>query len=246
MFSNINNIQIKGVPLYVQIRENIRTKIENREIKVGTQLPAEADLADMFGVSRMTVRRAIEDLVMDGLLIRKHGTGTIVSSRKVVRDYTKLTSFHEDAQSRGMHPISRILKMELILPPDDCIEKLMIKETEKIYHIMRLRNVDDNQIIALHELFISQSLCPWIEDVDLENESLYELYEKHGMAIEWGNQIVEAHSATEEQANYLQIPAGSPLLYSERVSYTANNIPVERVIAVSPGERFSINLILRR
>jgi len=246
MFSDINSIQIKGVPLYVQIREAIKKRIENHEIKVGAQLPSEADLADMFGVSRMTVRRAIEDLVMDGLLIRKQGTGTIVSSRKVVRDYTKLTSFHEDARLRGMNPISHILKLEIIVPPEDCIEKLMIKETDKVYHIMRLREVDDNQIIALHELFIPQSLCPWIEDANLENESLYELYKKHGMAIEWGKQIVEAHAATQEQAGYLQIPLGSPLLFSERISYTANNIPVERVIAVSPGERFSINLILRR
>lgn len=246
MFSEISSIPLKGVPLYVQIRETIREKIESREIKVGTRLPAEADLAEMFGVSRMTVRRAIEDLVMDGLLIRKQGTGTIVSSRKVVRDYTRLTSFHEDAQSRGMHPLSRVLKFEVILPPADYVQKLMIKETDKVYHVIRLRMVDDNQIIALHETFIPQSLCPWIEDANLENESLYTLYEKHGLAIEWGKQIVEAHYVTEQQAHCLQIPTGSPVLYSERISYTANNVPVECVTGVCPGDRFSINLILRR
>ncbi|HOJ01475.1 MAG TPA: GntR family transcriptional regulator [Anaerolineaceae bacterium] len=246
MFPEIDNIPLKGVPRYVQIREDIRRKIEKREIKVGTQLPSEADLAEMFGVSRMTVRRAIEDLVMDGLLIRKQGTGTIVSSRKVVRDYTKLTSFHEDAQSRGMHPISRVLKFEVILPPADYVEKLMIKETDKVFHIIRLRMVDDNQIIALHETFIPQPLCPWIENANLENESLYELYKKHGLAIEWGKQIVEARSVTEEQAQCLQISMGSPVLFSERISYTVNNVPVEVVAGVCPGDRFSINLILRR
>ncbi len=246
MFNDIKNIQIKGVPLYVQIRETLRQKIENKDIKVGMHLPAEADLAGMFGVSRMTVRRAIEDLVTDGLLIRKHGTGTIVSSRKVVRDYTKLTSFHEDAHQRGMNPLSQVLAFEVITAPVECVEKLMIKETDKVFHIIRLRSVDADQLIALHDLYIPQALCPWLDGVDLENESLYELYENHGLTIEWGKQIVEAHCATEEQARILKIEPGSPVLYSERISYTSNNIPVERVIAVSPGERFSLNLVLRR
>ena len=246
MFLKIDDRHSKGIPLYVQIRETIRKKISDHEIAIGTRLPAETNLAESFGVSRMTVRQAINGLVSDGLLIRKHGTGTIVCSRKIIRDYTRLTGFHEDALSLGRTPTSRVLKFEIIHPPEIFRQKLMLKKTEKVFHALRLRCIDNNQIYAFHELYVPQSVCPWFGDVDLENDSLYNLYKEHELAIEWGRQTIEARSATEEQAQYLQIPVASPILWYERTSYTDNNIPVETGEGISPGDRFSINLILKR
>lgn len=242
-----NNIgKLKGVPLYVQIRESIRTRIDSGEFAVGCHLPSEDALAKEFGVSRMTLRRAMEDLVQDGLIVRKHGDGTLVSSTKVQRDYTKLTSFFEDARARGLKPYSCIMIKEIVKADKDIAAKLMINDRDPVFHIIRKRLVEDEKVVAIHELYIPVALCPWIEDANLEQASLYDLYQDHGLAVEWGSQIVEARSATKEQSENLNIEPDSPVLFSERISYTSKNIPVERVVAVSPGDRFSLKLVMRR
>lgn len=234
-----------GIPLYVQIRESLRERIKESEYGVGTLLPSEESLAEEYGVSRMTLRHALDDLVKQGLILRKHGVGTIVSSSKVMRDYSRLTSFFGDARKRGLKPNSKVDLLETIPAADQVASDLMIEPGEEIYHILRRRLLED-EVIALHELFIPADLCPWISEVDLETGSLYDLYDQHDLSIEWGKQIVEARCAEETAAEELQIAVGSPVLYSKRISFTKNNLPVERVIAVSPGKRFSLNLVMRR
>lgn len=246
MFKELNKDNLKGVPLYVQIRERIREKIRKNELTIGSFLPAETELAEMFNVSRMTVRSAIDDLVTEGLLIRKQGTGTLIASKRAVRDYSRLTGFHEDMKSRGMNPSSKVIKKELIPASEEFADKLMIQPGSKVFHILRLRFVEDNQIIALHRLYIPQGLCPWIEEADLNKESLYELYTKNNLPVEWGRQIVEAHTAMEIEAKYLEIEVGTPILYSERISYSKNNIPLEHATAWCRADRYSMNFILKR
>jgi len=234
-----------GIPLYVQIRESLRERFQSGEYEVGALLPSEEALAREYGVSRMTLRHALDDLVKEGLIIRKHGVGTVVSSTKVVRDYSRLTSFFRDARKRGLEPRSRVDLLETIPAEDLVADELMIDPGDEVFHILRRRFLED-EVIALHELFIPAALCPWIPEVDLETGSLYDLYDQHDLRIEWGKQIVEAHAAHPEEAEKLELEPGSPVLYSKRISLTKNNIPVERVIAVSPGDRFSLNLVMRR
>ena len=238
--------KISGIPLYVQIRESIKGRIDEGEFKVGALIPSEESLAKEYGVSRMTLRHALDDLLSDGIIIRKQGVGTIISSPKVLRDYSQLTSFYEDAKKRGLKPRSKVDLIERIPANALVADELMIEPGEEVFHIFRKRLVEHNEVIALHELFIPAQLCPWIEEVDLETESLYNLYDRHGLEIEWGKQLVEARSASSKIAQELGIESGVPILYSERISYTKNNLPVERVIAVSPGDRFSLNLVMRR
>jgi len=235
----------KGVPYYVQIRETLRNKVSKGAYLVGEKLPPEVELSKEFGVSRMTVRRAIEELVQEGILLRKWGEGTFVSSNKVVRDYSKLTAFHEDASNRGLKPFSKIISTEIINADQKIADILKIKTGEKLFHALRLRLTESLGIVALHELFIPLLLCPWIESADLENASLYSLYEMHNVKIEWGTQIVEARLPTKRQAVLLDVSMNTPVLFSDRTSFTKNNIPVERVIAVSPGNKFSLHLVLK-
>lgn len=238
--------KINGIPLYVQIRESLRDRIKEGEYEIGSLLPSEETLAKDYGVSRMTLRHALNDLLNDGIIIRKHGVGTQISSTKVLRDYSQLNSFFEDARNRGLKPRSQVELLEIVPADQRVAAELMIEPGTEVYHIFRKRLVEDNQVIALHELFIPVHLCPWIETANLEGESLYDLYGRHGLTIEWGKQLVEARCANPRTARDLGINPGDPVLYSERISFTNNNLPVERVIAVSPGDRFSLNLVMRR
>ena len=246
MFDELNKDAAKGVPLYVQIREEIRKKIENNELTIGSFLPAETDLAAMFRVSRMTVRNAIDDLVQEGLVIRKHGTGTIIASKKTERDYSRLTSFYEDMKARGLNPTSKVLKKEIIPASDKLASKLQIHPGDMIFHILRLRFVEKNKIITLHELHIPQALCPWLKDADLGNSSLYAFYEANNVAVKWGRQIVEASIAPKKIADYLDIEPNEPILFTKTILYTGNNIPLEYTVGWNRSDRYALNLILKR
>jgi GntR family transcriptional regulator len=246
VFNELNKSDLKGVPLYVQISEKIREKIKKNDLEVGAFLPAETELAEMFSVSRMTVRSAIDDLVLEGLLIRKQGTGTIVASKRVERDYSRLTGFYEDMKARGMNPSSKLLKIEEESASEYYAEKLMVPVGSPLFHVLRMRYVENNDIVALHSLHISQHLCPWIADANLSRDSLYELYNKNDVPVEWGKQLVEARSASSEIAEYLDIEVGAPILYTERVSYTKNNVPLEHAVGWCRADRYTMNLSLRR
>lgn len=235
-----------GIPLYVQIREILRQCIRDENcVQLGHRLPSEVELAAMFGVSRMTVRRALEDLAGDGMLRRLHGLGTLVVSRKVVRDYNRLSSFYEDALRLGMSPSSRLLAREVIPAPQHIAAVLEVEVGSPLIHLTRLRYTK-SQVIALHEVHVSRDLCPWLLEEDLENQSLYQLYEAHGLRLEWGRQRIEATAATLEQARLLNCSPGWPLLYIERTTYATNDLPVEWVQSYSLGEAYSLEMTLRR
>src|SRR5512136_661396 len=95
-------VRTEGVPVYVQIREALRTEITRGSLKRGEQLPSENELAARFSVSRMTIRESIEDLVDEGLLYRRHGIGTFVAYPHLQRDHTRLTSFFDKAEEEGV------------------------------------------------------------------------------------------------------------------------------------------------
>lgn len=235
----------KGLPLYVQIRESLREKIAGGAIAVGEQLPGEQDLAKLYGVSRMTLRQAIDDLARQGHVRVLHGRGVIVVSRKVRRDYGRLTGFHEDVTARSLRPSSRLLERR-ILPADPVTaENLAIKVGEPVVFFSRLR-LADGQVVACNDVRSPAALCPWLESADLEQQSLYKLYEAHGLKLEWAHQIVEARAATLEQARQMDVDPGSPLLYIERTTYASGNLPIEWTQATGLPGLYTLDMTLYR
>jgi len=237
--------RIKGIPLYVQIREAIREQIERGELHVGDKLPSEEELAEQFGVSRMTARRGLDDLVQEGLLQRKHGVGTLVVSRRITRNYTRLTSFYEQAAEEGLEPSSKLLDFSVVQASADLASRLMVEPGAPVMRITRLRLLG-GEPIALHVAHVARDLCPALLNEDLEDQSLYRLYESHGLKIVWARQRIEARAATGEQARYLGLKPGAPVLYSERTTYTTNNTPIEWVQAYASGAPYAIEVTLFR
>ncbi len=235
----------KDVALYSQIREALRACIVEERVAVGDQLPSETDLAEALGVSHMTVRRALSELADDGMVRRIHGLGTIVSSRKVVRNYNRLTSFHEEAQNHGLSPTSRLVTREVIEAPRHIAEALEVAGGSPLIHLTRLR-LAKKRVISLHEVYVSEALCPWLLEEDLENQSIYQLYADHDLPPEWGHQRIEARVATGKQASLLEISTGDPVLCVRRTTYTLENVPIEWMQSFSPGGLFAVEMTLRR
>lgn len=243
--SKVNTIKHKGKPLYLQIRETLQELIVDGRIAVGEQLPSEDDLAQFFGVSRMTVRHALGDLVGNGIIRRVHGTGTIVASRKIVRNYNRLNSFFEDAQRYGLNPSSQLLERESIPATSQVAKALDIEVGTQVVHLTRLR-YSNQRIIAINEVYTPEHLCPWLMEENVDTQSLYYLYERNGFKLEWGHQLIEARAASAEQARILEIDPGSPVLYLERTTFASNDLPIEWTQAYSAPDRYSIEMILKR
>lgn len=237
------SIFARGVPLYVQIRENLRRQILNGVYKPQGQLPSEEELADTLHVSRMTVRHAISELVAEGMLRRRSGVGTFVIERKFLFDQSHLQSFWQATARLGMKPSSRLVSAEMIPASPQVADPLEIQPGTPVYRICRVRFADDEPT-AFHEAYVPAELVPHLLDEDLARESLYNIYERRGFSPVHGEQRISARAADEQLSKLLDIPLAAPLLYIERITRIATGLPIEFVYAYNHPERYALYMPL--
>lgn len=214
------------VPYYIQIRESILKKIVSGELKVGDKLPSEENLAKHFGVSRMTVNKALRDLVDDGYLTRVPGSGTYIN--KIRREGSGMATlgFMESISKKGFNVTTKVVFKELEIPSKDVAERLNIFLSQQVYHIKRVRFVN-NIPIVFQDSYIRQDLCPGLFEYDLENKSLYRSIQKiTGKEIRKARDKIEAIESDEKMEEILKVKKSFPLLYIERVAFIDDN-PIE-------------------
>ena len=209
-------------PLYQQLQRGLRAAIENRVISPDDALPPERDLAEMLGVSRITVRKAIDELVEEGLLIRKQGSGTFVSNR-VEKNFAKLTSFSEDMRARGREPRSVWLNRAAgTVTPEESLT-LRSSPGTPVYRFHRIRYADDAPM-ALEYATVLAGCLDALEDVET---SLYEALEKKGNRPVRALQRLRAVLLTAEQAKLLKAQERDAGLLVARVGYLKDGRAVE-------------------
>jgi GntR family transcriptional regulator len=209
-------------PLYQQLQRGLRAAIENGVIGPDDALPPERDLAEMLSVSRITVRKAIDELVEDGLLIRKQGSGTFVSNR-VEKNFAKLTSFSEDMRARGREPRSVWLnKAEGTVNPEESLT-LRSSPGTPVYRFHRIRYADD----APMALEYATVLAACLPSVDAVETSLYEALEQTGNRPMRALQRLRAVLLTAEQAKLLKAQESDAGLLVARVGYLKDGRAVE-------------------
>ena len=147
----------EGIPLYVKIRESLRQQIASGELERGQKLISEDDLASKFGVSRMTVRHGISDLIDEGLLYRRHGIGTFVTLPHIERDHSRLTNFFENSNLQGIQARAVIIDFEIIRANQRVAKALLLEPEDLVIHIKSLRQADDI-IVTLHDAYTVRSL----------------------------------------------------------------------------------------
>jgi GntR family transcriptional regulator len=238
----------EGIPLYVKIRETLREDIKRGELKQGEKLPSEDELAAKYGVSRMTVRQGISDLIDEGLVYRRHGVGTFVAFPHVERDHSRLTNFFEIAQKNGIEVSAQILTMEVIPAKQKIAQELEIDEGDSVIHIKTLRFSDDVPV-TVHDAFIPHKLFASLLTRDLktlENQHLWAIMESYGFRLKRAVQRLEAREAGEEIAELLNIETSAPILYKERTAYADNGTPVEFIFCYNRGDMYSLTVTLER
>ncbi len=238
-------ISTEGVPLYVKIREVLRTEIINGNLKRGQKIPSEDELAARYGVSRMTVRQGILDLIDEGLLYRRQGLGTFVAFPHIERDHTRLTNFFESARQKGIQVAQKILDVQVVPARRKIAEALDIPVGEAVIHICALRYAN-YVAVTLHDSYIPEKLFTPILSENLEDTSLWDLMEKYGYRVKRAIQKLEAREAGPEIARLIGIDPAAPILYKERKIYAEDGTPVEFTFCYNRGDLYSLTVAMER
>jgi GntR family transcriptional regulator len=210
------------VPLYQQLARALRRAIESRVLSPDDALPPERDLANELSVSRITVRKAIDGLVTEGMLTRRQGAGTFVCAR-VEKNFSKLTSFSEDMRARGRNPRSVWLRRSAgTVTPEEALT-LRSSPGTPVYRFNRIRFADDAPM-AIEYATVLASCLPGSDAVE---SSLYEALERTGNRPVRALQRLRAVLFTEEQAQLLQTQAREAGLLVERLGFLADGRAVE-------------------
>ncbi|HZX27482.1 MAG TPA: GntR family transcriptional regulator [Telluria sp.] len=214
--------QTSGLPLYQQLQRALREAIDRRLFAPDAALPAERVLAAELGLSRITVRKAIDGLVEEGLLVRRQGAGNFINNR-VEKNFAKLTSFSEDMRARGRTPHSTWLKRAAgTVTPEEAL-RLRLSPGAPVYRFHRIRFADDVPM-CLEQATIVAACLP---SMDAVGDSMYEALEAAGNRPVRALQRLSALLLNEEQAALLQTRAGEPGLCVERLGFLRDGRAVE-------------------
>ncbi len=234
------------IPRYHQLKEILRERVKAGEWKPNDLIPSEREISEFYGISRMTARQAITDLVNEGVFYREQGRGTFVTRNKITQQLMRLTGFTEDISARGQRPSARVLSQEIIPADEKIAEILRIEVGESICRIERLRLADEAPL-AIERTHIHFRGCENLLSEDLEQHSLYRLLEeKYGVPLLEADQEIEAGLAMPEDAQKLEIEVNSAILFIRRTTYTDRNTPFEYATSVYCGSKYVFYTHLRR
>jgi GntR family transcriptional regulator len=230
------------VPLYAQVRDILREEIGRME--PGRVIPSEPELLSRFDVSRITLRKAVDDLVTEGLLVRQQGRGTFVRKVKVTHQLNTISSWTEQLLAIGQIPRTLHLEVEEVEPPGRIARDLELGAHESAFVLRRLRLVNDEPLTLIVN-YLPARLVPGFAEKAPRRESLYEtLVKDYGLVAARAIDMVETRSATDEEAKRLRIDPWDPLLCVTRVSYLADGHPLEVGVAISRGDRYQYRVEL--
>jgi GntR family transcriptional regulator, N-acetylglucosamine utilization regulator len=225
------------VPKHEQLRGRL-TELAAR-LPAGSPLPGERQLCIEHGVSRITVREAIGQLVSEGVLVRVRGKGTFVAER-AARSRLHLASFHEDMRRLGLRPGTAVLDVARAVPPPATRRALELPPGAQAWHVRRLRLADD-QPMSIDDAWYEAGVLPDLDRQDLTG-SLYTLLADHyGCTIDRAEQTVRAAEADRGTAVLLGVPTGRPVLVFDRVSYSGAR-PVEHAESTYRGDRYELQM----
>lgn len=216
--------RLSPVPLYFQLSQALEAAIVNGHLRPGDRIDTEVELAARLGLSRPTVRQAIQDLVNRGLLVRRRGVGTQVVHTKLHRS-VELTSLFDDLANANRQPKTRVLSYALKPADSKVAEALNVPPGTDVLAIERLRLVDDTPLAIMrnwHPADLFETTPS-----ELEATGLYALLRRNGIQMRIANQQIGAAAATAQEAKLLEVKVGSPVLTMERTAFDETGRAVE-------------------
>jgi DNA-binding GntR family transcriptional regulator len=239
------------IPLYFQIAENLKQAITDGTLKPGDRLDNELDLTERLGVSRPTVRQAVQRLVDQGLVVRRRGLGTVVVAPRILRSVA-LTSLYDDLSSSGRHPATTVLGVSEIDADDDLAATLSLPAGSKVVFIERLRLADGTPLALMQNYLPLGAMAGGSGGVletagladALEKTGLYDVLRGRGVHLQAGEQVIGARKATAHEVRVLDAPRGATVLTMARTTYGQDGAPVEHGSHAYLADRYSFRMTL--
>jgi GntR family transcriptional regulator len=233
-----------GTTLYKQLEKIIIEKIEGGEWPVDTKLPTEAQLCELYGVSRITVRQTLNNLKSEGYLYRKQGKGTFVCRPKLVQNLGHFYSFSKEIEKLGCKPGSAMLDFSVVEADYELSKDLKIAEKDRVYAVRRLR-LADGEPIAVETSWIPHAVAPGLAQDDIKKYGLYcALAQILGRSPNWGEESFEAVLMNSDEALALRARAKDAALRLTRLAY-ADSIPVEYCVSIIRGDKYIYKIELQ-
>ncbi len=234
-----------NAPKYYIVKRAIIEMIERDEFAVGTMIPSERDLMTLFDVSRITVRKAVEELGQEGYLYKVQGRGTFVKGDQNSQSLISITSCTEDVQKLGMTPSRKVLRSEIIPSDNKRSRKLNLGNGELVFRLSRVYYADDEPI-NYTTAFLPYKYLKGIEKHDFEQESLYDVLEKtYNIPIVRAKRNIEAIIAHDEISEYLDVPNGVAIILFECVTYgiiAGKECPIETFKCYYRSDKFKFHI----
>jgi GntR family transcriptional regulator len=213
--------------LYSRVETVLAGEISDGDLKVGDQLPTEDSLIARFGVSRITVRRAIQNLVSRGLIEIRRGKGTFVAAPKLTQDLKELSGFVEDMHALGRKPTARVIGKEIVTADATVAHQLALTKGERVVRIRRVR-LADGVPLSFDETYLPLEIGKKIITNDLKIEPIFSLLErKYNVPLIEAEYTLDAVAADGEVAAALKVKQRSPIFRIERTSYSTGGRPVD-------------------
>jgi GntR family transcriptional regulator len=230
------------VPLYDQLRAALLTLMRDGQLREGDPFPTEREIGESFQVSRITVRRAIDELVREGYLVTQQGKGTFVARPKIQRHMTQMKSFSEEMAAEGHQPGSRLLSLRHEQVQGQTASALNIEEDSWVWVVERLRLADDEPI-CISSAYLNLPLDVSLTPAELQQQvSLWSTLAKKGIILTRSTETIQAVAAGDREAELLHIEIGAPLLLVEGIVYSDQDVPIEYHQIFNRGDRYTYSV----
>ncbi len=241
---NENKIR-KDIPvaLYYQLKEELKRKILNKEFPEGSKLPTETEICDMYGVSRITVRKAIEELQAENYLVKKQGRGTFVQSRSIGQNLHKFYSFSEELKKMGIKETTKIIEFKEMIPPRDIRDALKLELNEPVYWIERCRFMDD-RAYTIENSYIPKKIATDLTAEMVQKNGLYTSLRTLNIYPERATEKFSAINISKDYAERMNVKYNDAAINLTRITYSGSSI-VEYCQSVVRGDVFYYTVELK-
>lgn len=227
-----------SIPLYKQLADILIHQIESGKLPVGSKIPTEDELSTNYNISRVTVRKAMEELSSSCYIERKPGKGTFVSEKKIERSISALISFTEMCQMQGLKASAKTLRLDIIEPTEEEQSRMKLNPQDKIIVLERLRYADDRPVTIEISKFPED--CFFLFEENLTNNSLYSILRKHNINPSKSVKTLEIVQANYKESKLLNIPKNHPLLCVSSEVSDANGEHLHLSKQLSVADKFKL------
>jgi GntR family transcriptional regulator len=233
------------IPLYHQVEEAIGRDIAQKLYHPDQSIPTEGELQKAFGVSRETVRKAVNNLVLSGVLEKRRGVGTFVTRPKIVHRLGQLYSSTEEIVARGMTPGTTFIEKKKIRSSQDMQRQMGLEKGVDVIKVKRVRSVNGEPVAILRS-YLPEDLVPNLTKTAFKDDSLYRTLEDiYGLRLIEADEVIEAGSMKGKDSDLLKTRKGSPVLVVKRLAYLDNSRIIEKLIALYRSDKFEYQVKLR-